>query len=796
MILFRRFGAWAIVLVAAVLWLNTGLTSAQAQDPNRTISRIEVVGNQRIEAGTVISYLTVRPGDPFDPARLNESLKALVNTGLFADVAFQTRGNVLIIAVEENPIINRIRFDGNDRIDDDELREEAQLRPRQVFTRAKVRADVQRMLEIYRAKGHFAAIIEPKIVSLSQNRVDLVYEIAEGPKSKVRRINFIGNEAFSDGQLRGEMVSVEARWWKLFTSFDTYDPDRLAFDAEELRSFYQDEGYADFRLISQVSELTPDRKDFIVTFVIDEGETYNFGEIEVESEIRDIDPDLFRRFLTIGQGDLFTVSGISDSEENLTNAAGVLGFAFVDIAVDQTRNRDDRTIDVKFTIESAPRVYVERIDIRGNVRTLDRVIRREMRLSEGDAFNLSKQERSRQRIQQLGFFREVEIEQLPGSQRDRIVLDVSVQEEATGSVSLSAAFSSFAAFQFNFGLQQRNFLGKGQNLSFNFSISSLQTNTSVSFTEPWLFGREIRGGFDIFRTDINNSVRGVQVSAFEQESIGVTLRSGLPLTEYVGLGLNYTIRSDDITTQASADPVIDILLQQQNGTFLTSQLGYNLVYNTLNHPIRPTRGTRATFSQNFAGLGGDITRLTTRVDVDKFMPLFYGFVLRLGVEGGFVEGLGEPVRSQDAFFLGGPRIRGFDNSGIGPRALDPDPDPDDDIIPDSSDNLPLGGNAFYLGTAELFLPLGEGARELGVQASAFADVGSLFDTDFEEFAASQQQLDALNFADSSQPRLAVGFGVSWESPFGPFRIDLAWPLLQQENVDNPQTLQFNVGTSF
>ncbi|WP_201155225.1 outer membrane protein assembly factor BamA [Rhodothalassium salexigens] len=790
---FCRLAAWGVILVGLGVVAPRAVPPANAQTQTGTISRIEVVGNQRIEAGTVISYLTVRPGDRFDPQRLNDSLKALVNTGLFADVAFQTRGSVLVIAVEENPIINRIRFDGNDKLDNDELQEEAQLRPRQVFTRAKVRADVQRMLEIYRAKGHFAAIIEPKIVSLSQNRVDLVYEISEGPKSKVRRINFIGNKAFSDGELRGEMVSVEARWWKLFTSFDTYDPDRLAFDASELRGFYQDQGYADFRLISQVSELTPDRKDFIVTFVVDEGEIYTFGNIEVESEIRDINPQLFRGFLNIREGATFSASGISNSVDNLTNAAGVLGFAFVNIAVDQTRNREDRTIDVKFTVESAPRVYVERIDVRGNVRTLDRVIRREMRLSEGDAFNLSKQERSRQRIQQLGFFREVEIEQLPGSQNDRIVLDVSVQEEATGSVSLSAAFSSFAAFSFQFGLQQRNFLGKGQNLAFNFSISALSTNTSISFTEPWLFGRELRGGFDIFRTDINNTVRGVRISAFEQTSYGLTLRAGLPLTEYVGLGVNYTIRSDDITPRTTGDAVFNLLLNQQSGDFLTSQLGYNLVYNTLNHPIRPTRGTRATFSQNFAGLGGDITRLTTRFDYDRFTPLWYGFVFRLGLEGGFVEGLGQPVRTQDAFFIGGPRIRGFDNSGIGPRELLVD---DDGTVLDSSRQFPLGGNAFYLGTAELFLPLGEGARELGVQASAFADVGSLWDTDFEEFATTQQQLNALNFADSSQPRLAVGFGVSWESPFGPFRIDLAWPILKQENVDNTQTLQFNVGTSF
>ncbi|MGF1607026.1 MAG: outer membrane protein assembly factor BamA [Rhodothalassiaceae bacterium] len=758
---------------------------AQADD---RIARIEVVGNERIEAGTVISYLTVRPGDRFDPTAINESLKSLVATELFADVALQQQGNILFVVVQENPIINRIIFEGNRRLDDDELVEEIQLRPRLVYTRAKVRADVQRILELYRAKGRFAAIVEPKAETLSQNRVNLVFEIAEGPKSKIRRINFIGNREYSDGELRDQLVSEEARFWKFFTSFDTYDPDRLAFDAEELRNFYLDEGYADFRVISQVSELTPDREDFIVTFVVEEGEVYRFGDIKIESEIKDIDPDAFRAFLAVRPDQLYSATRISDSVDNLTNAAGILGYAFVNIDVRPRRNRADRTIDLVFYVERTPRVYVERVEIRGNVRTLDRVIRREMQVAEGDAFNLNRLERSRQRIQRLGFFQEVEVEQLPGTQEDRVVLDVSVEEEATGSLTFGAAFSNLERFSFNFALEQRNWLGKGQNLRFALSLSGFRNQASISFTEPYLFGRNIAGGVDVFRISTDNEVGGIQLNVLEQTSIGLSLRTALPLADFLGLQLNYTIRNDDrnFPGNVTASPFLSIIAQQQGGEFLTSALGYSLFYDTLNNPLRPTRGVRAILGQQLAGLGGDINFIRTSLDIDYFRPLWFGFVLRLGAEGGFIEGLGEPVRTNDAFFLGGPRIRGFENRGVGPRLFSIDTD--GSIIR----GIPLGGNAFYLGTAELFVPLGEAVRELGVQASAFVDAGSLFDTDTDAFPGAEQ----LNIFDENQLRLSVGVGVSWQSPFGPFRVDLAFPLQSADGFDDERTLQFNVGTTF
>jgi len=779
-----------IAAVSGVVFAAGG--TAQAQQQSRqpplsqlgedggggTIENIAVQGNERIEPGTVVSYLTVRPGDPFDPERLDESLKRLFNTGLFADVAFSRQDDTLIINVTENPIINRIIFDGNDSLDNEELGEEVQLRPRLVFTRAKVRADVERMLTLYRRSGRFAAVIEPKVVQLPQNRVDLVFEISEGPKSKIRRVNFVGNKTFSDGELRDQLATQEARWWKLFASNDSFDPDRQAFDREQLRRFYLNQGYADFRVVSAVAELTPDREDFLVTFVVEEGEIYRFDQVEIESEIRDISPEFFRGFLNMREGDLYSLDAIQNSVDNLTNAAGVLGYAFVDIRPEPRKNREENTLDVTFRVLEAPRVYVERIEIHGNTRTRDDVVRREFRLVEGDAFNLSKMQRSRQRVQRLGFFREVEIEELPGSQQDRIVLDTNVEEEATGELSLSAAFSSLENFIFQFAIRERNFMGKGQDLRLNFSLSSLRRQIDIGFTEPFFMGRDISAGFDLFRINIEQST----ASTFETVSTGGTLRLGLSIAERTVLALRYTLRQDEVDLGALNPSrfIIDAL-----GSQTTSLFGYSLIFDTINNPRRPTRGQRLNFSQEFAGIGGDIFYLRNRVDYDNFIPLPFNFIGRIGAEGGYIQGLGQDVRINDRFFLGGPRVRGFDTAGLGPVAVSLD----DEGNPVRRTDF-IGGEAFYLGTTELFVPLGSAARELGVEASVYADVASLF-----EVGGRREFADEAIFGDTAEPRISVGIGVSWESPFGPFRVDLA-KTLNDEPFDDTKTLQFNVGTSF
>jgi len=824
------------------------------------IRQVSVSGNERVEPETIASYLTVRPGDPFDPAQLDVSLKNLFATGLFSDVELTERGGILIVRVVENPIINRIIFEGNKKLDDQELAEEVRLRPRQVFTRARVKADVQRMLVLYQRSGRFAAIIEPKVVQQEQNRVDLVFEIQEGPKTKVSSINFLGNKIYGDGDLRDVLATKEARWWKFFTSNDTFDPDRLAYDQQVLRQHYLNEGYADFRVVSAVSELTPDREDFFITFTVEEGEIYTFGKIEIDSEIRDVNELLFRAFLLMREGQNYNAEAIESTIEQLSNAAGLLGYAFVDVRPQIERDRENRTINITFRILDAPRVYVERINIRGNVVTLDRVVRREFRLQEGDAFNSALVSRSDNRLQRLDFFREVEIEQLQGSEPDRIILDVAVEEQATGELNLGAGFSSLENFIFDFSVRQRNFQGRGQDLRLGLRLSGTRQEIDLGFTEPYFLGRRVAAGADIFARRIDSSNFG---AAFDQDSVGFSLRAGAAISEYWQVSTRYTLRRDNVEIpnalltstfgsflgniigQLTGDPETDAVLldrfdrngdgtvtevdfdvnddgifqdtelaiglgrsfQESIGRRFQSIIGVTLRTDSRNSVIRPTRGHSFSFSQDFAGLGGDVKYLRSRVNTDNYWTPWAGWTFRLSAEGGFIEGLGQSVLLADKFYIGGPRIRGFDIAGIGPR----------DFSGTTTGNTSsLGGTAFYIGRAELFFPLGDAALESGINASIFLDAGSLFRgqisdtpncdfslTEFEDFQAASAEDPTLSFpfstnciaGDSPSPRVAVGIGFSWQSPFGPFRIDLSRALRKQLG-DRTQTLQFNVGTTF
>ena len=821
------------------------------------IRQISVVGNERVEPETIASYLAVRTGDPFDPALMDASLKNLFRTGLFSDVEFTENNGVLLVRVVENPIINRIIFEGNKKLDREDMFEEVRIRPRTVFTRAKVRADVQRIMGLYRTKGRYAAIIEPKVVQLEQNRVDVVFEIQEGPKTKVSRINFLGNKDFSDGDLRDVLATKESRWWKIFTSNDTFDPDRLAYDQQILRQHYLNEGYADFRIISAVSELTPDREDFFITFAVDEGDIYKFGTVEVESEIRDVEANLFRGFLLMREGMTYNAEAIEKTIESLTNAAGLLGYAFVDVRPEIKRDREARTINLNFKVLDAPRVYVERINIHGNVRTLDRVVRREFRLQEGDAFNSALVTRSENRLRRLNYFREAEVEQQQGSTPDRIVLDVKVEEQATGELNLGAGFSSLENFIFDFSVRERNLLGKGQDLRLGLRLSGTRQEIDLGFTEPYFLGRRVAAGFDIFARRVDSSNFG---SIFDTKSLGFSLRAGMALNEYWTLSTRYTLRQDNVTTPDSftlnqftrflsgvqsrflngdpetqqdllaqydtnndgaieatdfsadgeSDPTIDEMIsvsysrafRESLGKRYQSIVGYSVGFDTRNNIIRPTRGHSFYLHQDFAGLGGDVRYLRNRLNFDNYWTPWAGWTFRFGGEAGLILGLGQEVRLNDKFYIGGPRMRGFDTSGIGPR---------DFAAGANSTTGSLGGTAFYIGRGELFFPLGDMALESGINASAFVDVGSLFraQEDLADCAFSLSDWEAFqadttidfNYdtnclaGNSPSPRIAVGIGFSWQSPFGPFRIDLAKTLKQQLG-DRPQTLQFNVGTTF
>ena len=661
--------AFALQYAGDITGSNVALAQEAATD---AISRIIVRGNQRVEARTVQSYMLVEPGDSFDPQRLDLSLKTLFATQLFADVLFEREGNDLIVRVSENPIINQVLFEGNRSLRTDKLEEETEAAPREVFTQARVQQDVQRILELYRRSGRFAASVTPTYKPLAQNRVDLIFEISEGPKTGVRAINFIGNEEYSDAKLRSELVTHQSRWWRFFDSNDNYDPDRLEYDRDLLRQFYSNEGFADFRVVSAVAELTPDQEDFFITFTVDEGVQYDFGEIEVETTLEKLNPDILKAVLGIREGQLFRSEAIENAVDNITFAAGTAGYAAVDVRQQMERDPENRTINLTFVVDEGPRVYVERIDIVGNTQTLDHVVRRELRITEGDSFNRILLDQSRNYVRRLGFFKDVTITEEPGSAPDKTVVKVEVEEQPTGELAFSAGFSSADAFLFSVSASQRNFRGRGQSLSARIQTTSRQQEFDFRFTEPKFGGRNLAAGLDLFLSESDF----FDLAGFENRSLGGGLRLGFPLGDRTQLGLRYNLRLDDVNvanseTTCSAElttfpsPICD-----QIGEQVTSALGYSLIRDRRNDPIRPTRGYRSTWTQDVAGIGGDVNYLRNEFRGAVYRGIAPGFTLTGTLNAGYIDGWNDDnVRINNRFFKGGNSFRGFDNAGLGPRIV-------------------------------------------------------------------------------------------------------------------------------
>lgn len=740
-----------------------GLVFAQnaAAQPTFVVDQVVVNGTERIEAVTVLSYLTFGSGEPATQADLDDSLTALFRTGLFRDVVLERQGTVVIISVVENPVINRIAFEGNRSLDDEQIEIEIELRPRVVYTQTRVQSDVQRIVELYRRNGRFSANVEPVIIELDQNRVDLVFEIDEGSATGIERITFIGNEAFSDGTLRDEIITEETVWWNFLAGpNDNYDPDRLAFDQELLRRFYLSEGYADFRVVSAVAELAPDQSGFFVTFTVDEGERYEFGEVDIVSRIPEVDAEILRGDIVSYSGDYYSNVAVEDSVRNLTASAGNLQYAFVEINPAVSRNREEQTINIIYEINEGPRVFVERIEIRGNVRTIDRVIRREILLAEGDPFNATLLQRSETNIRNLGFFSTVDVEVIQGSTPDRTVVIVTVLEQSTGELSIGAGFSTNDGAIGDISLRERNLLGRGQDLRLTTSISQNTSEIDLSFTEPYFLNRDLAAGVDLFSISTDREDTG----GFDEFTAGFGLRLGYPLGPDLRQIVNYRLEYEEIENSSNA--------LVEDGQSWISSVGQTLIYDQLDSRINPTDGYILRFGTSVAGLGGDVRYFRTTGSASYFTPILRNdeWILNLSIEGGYIVGLGQDVRVQDRFFVGGANLRGFDTGGIGPRLEDT--------------GQALGGNQFAVATAELEFPLGL-PEELGIAGRVFSDAGYLDGVD---------GVDEPIFDDPAI-RASVGFGISWDSPFGPIRLDYAVPVLR-EDFDRTQNFRFSFGTTF
>jgi outer membrane protein insertion porin family len=750
-----------------VLLLGTALSLIMVPELANaaTVTGIQVTGSERVEPTTVLTYLSLKRGDEITQEALDEALKSLFATGLFADVQVSATAGVVTVHITENPIINEVVFEGNKELEADKLQAEIQARPRQVFTRSSVQNDVARLYDVYQRNGRFSANIQPKIIKLDQNRVNLVFEITEGPLTEIESIRFIGNHRFDDDALRSVVASKEAHWYNILSSNDRFDEDRLAYDQELLRQFYLKEGYADFRIISASSELSQDKTKFFVTMQVDEGSRYKVNDVRINSQIRNLDPTKLLPDIALRKGDWYNANKIKTSIDKVTKTLGDMQYAFVNVVPDVNRNKDAGTIDLVFNINETPRVYVERINIDGNVRTLDKVIRRQVELVEGDPFNRSLLAKSEQEVKDLGYFSKVDVKTLPGSTPDKTVIDVNVEEQSTGEVSLGAGFSTADGPLADFHIREKNLMGKGQDLGFSATVAGARTEFDISFTEPYFLDRDLAAGFDLFHTTKDQQDQ----SSFDQKRTGGSVRMGYPLSENLRQTWKYRIENNEID---NVDADASRYVKDQEGQRITSAVSQRLDYTDVDSKLYPTDGYNAWLETEVAGLGGDAEYLLGKVGAGYYYPVADGWVLSSLAETGIVASYGDTnVKINERFFLGGTNLRGFEKAGVGPR----------DLATDDS----LGGNQFYRGTVELKFPVGL-PEDMGVAGHAFTDVGSLWGIDDKA---------TTSLVDNSSLRMSVGMGLSWRSPMGPVRIDLAKPILK-EDYDVDQVFRFSFGTQF
>ena len=776
----RQTCALVLLSVGLIAAPGMGVPGLSNTAMAQTVRSIEVVGNRRVEPETVRSYLQFGPGDRYDPSIVNASLRALFATGLFADVAIERRGGTVVVTVQENPVVAQVAFEGNSEIDDKTLAGEVRLKARSVYTRARALADAQRIIDVYRRQGRFAASVEPQLIQLDQNRVNVVFEIREGDKTTVQSINFIGNSAFSDSQLRDIITTTQSGWFDFLKGTNVYDPDRVNLDKELLRQYYLKNGYADIDVVNASAELDRDGKGFYITFVIDEGQRYTFGDVRIENTLPELQPEALQGEILTLTGATFDASRIEKTVERLTLRVAEQGFAFSRVRPRTERDPVSQTIGVTYVIDEGSRIYIERIDVFGNERTKDHVIRREFRLAEGDAYNPLMVDRAQKRLKALGFFKSVNVQRRPGSAQDRVILQVQIEEQPTGELSFGAGYSTSEGVIGDIGFTERNLFGNGQFLRLKFAGSLERAQVDLSFTEPRFLDRNLSAGFDLFHKEVDAS----DTSNYKSRKSGGSLRIGFPLSEDIWVTSRYTLTRDELyDVEAGASNAIRQAAGCLNTTttagcsdeYWTSAVSTAFRYDTRNHPRNPNRGIYVEVASDLAGLGGDTQYVRLRGEVRGYYPIMEGVTLVGRLIGGHIEGWGgEEVRLLDLYYKGGETVRGFEKSGIGPRDGNGDA---------------LGGQTFWGATAEVRFPFPLVPSELGMTGAVFADAGSLFG------ASSSAEQFATTLNDDATIRASAGVSLLWNSPIGPVRFDYAFPLAK-EDYDETQNFRFGASTNF
>lgn len=729
------------------------------------IEKMQVKGNQRLEAETIYSYLPFAVGDDVNTDAVNKAIKELYKTGFFNDVKIDLKGSSVVIDVNERPAISSITFEGNDKVDTDVLKGEVQIKVRDIYVPTKVQSDVERIKMIYQRMGLLNAKVEAVTENKRRNRVEIIFKISEGDKNYIEDISFVGNKAFSSSDLREQMMSKTKCWYRFFSSTDTFDPDRLNYDKELLRRYYFQKGYIDFAIDdTQVSQNA--EGNFIVKMTLNEGKRYRLGNVDIKSSLAGLDKEKLLKQMDLKQGRFYQASHIESAVQKLTDELGKDGYAFVDVEPELKRNEKTGVVDISFKVREGSRVFINRINISGNSRTLDKVIRREFRVAEGDPFNTEKIKRSRQRIENLGYFDKVDLKTVPvPNAPDKTDLAVDVSEKSTGAFNIGIGWSTYDGIMFEVGIQERNFLGTGNIVGISASTSDSETQVDLSLTNPYFMDMPLLAGVDVYHImhDYTDD------SSYKSRTSGGALRFGWDYTERLSQTAKYTLQSDNVT-QVDADA--SLYIKKQQGKRSTSMLGEVLSYDTRDSVINPTQGFVSSWGIDVAGLGGDTRFVRTNLSATKYFEIIDKWVLSLNASGGIIHGLNQDVRINNAYYLGGANLRGFESGGVGAR--------------DKQTDDSLGGNWRVTATAQLMFPLGL-PEEFGLRGKIFADAGTLGKPD-----------DIDNWDDvwySSKIRASVGVGLLWRSPMGPINIDFGFPVMK-EPYDKKEVFRLNFGSGF
>jgi outer membrane protein insertion porin family len=791
----------------------------------QTVQSIVVQGNRRVEAETVRSYFKGGPNGQLNAVQIDEGLKGLIATGLFQDVRLSRNGGRLVVTVVEAQVINRVAFEGNKKTKDDQLAAEVQSKPRGALSRATVQSDTQRILEIYHRSGRFDVKVDPKIIELPNNRVDLVFEINEGPKTGIKTINFVGNKFYSGSRLKEVIKTSSSNLLSFLQTTDIYDADRLEADRDLLRRFYLKHGFADVRILSAVGEYDPAKKGFIVTFTIDEGAQYRVGKVDINSNVRSLDPQTLRSRVRLSTGQVYNADMVDKTIEGLTIEAAKRGYAFASVHPHADRNFESKVINLAFTVDQGARVYIERINIHGNTRTRDYVIRREFDIGEGDAYNRALIDRAERRLNNLNYFKKVKVTNDPGSAPDRIVINIDVEEKSTGNFAIAGGYSTAEGFLGEVSVTETNLMGRGQYARAALRYGQYSRGVELSFAEPYFLGYRVGAGIDLYWKD----ALATDYVSYSTSTIGTNLRLVFPLNEELSFAPRYSISRTEIELPQYLNNCNNINPNSNNNTFptnvtgwidpatglpftrncyadgeaslaarkelaqgpvLTSSIGYTLSYNTLDNNKTPTAGTFVEFKQDLAGLGGDVNYIRSTIDARQYAEVLPDVVGLLRLQGGHIASWGgKDLRMLDHFQNASTLVRGFATAGFGPRDLTCQT-----VNGQGANCDALGGSLYWGATAEVQTPLYFLPKDVGIKVAGFVDAGSLWD--YQGPTKWQQQSMYIGTSNDGAPiRASAGVGLLWDSPLGPIRFDFAFPFLK-ESYDRTQWFRFSGGTSF